>query len=255
MKTALLLATLFLTGGCAMMRYDSDDAPPPPVSTAGPTTVPAEDARPASVTAGGLAREIFIDFPKRAYEYLAGTTPRDAALKMETAKTPDTRREGLTELAERPFGRGAPYTERYQQIGRFDDDANVRAAALRALNRSRDGVAKPLFVESLKDASPRVRLEAAKALANVPDSAAVPSLLAIANNPAEPADNRIAAVDALRHHRSLENARALINLLTERDFGIAWQARQSLRAMTGADRFYSQSAWLELLSGSENPLS
>ena len=237
-----------------MTRYDADDAPPPPPNRAGPTTVPAEDAAaPRTVT--GTVREVFVDIPMRAYDLLAGSTPQDAALKMETAKTADTRREGLTELADRPFGRAAPYTERYQQIGRFDDDANVRAAALRALNRSRDGSAKPLFVEGLKDASPRVRLEAAKALSNVPDAAAVPGLLAIANNTAEPADNRIAAVDALRHYRSLENARALINLLTDRDFGIAWQARQSLRTMTGADRFYSQSAWLELLSGSENPLS
>jgi HEAT repeat protein len=82
----------------------------------------------------------------------------------------------------------------------------------------------------------------------VPDAQAIAPLLKTVNTGSENVDVRIAAAEALRHYRSLEVARTLVNLLGERDFGLAWQARQSLRFMTSADQRYDQTAWLNYLS-------
>jgi HEAT repeat protein len=130
----------------------------------------------------------------------------------------------------------------------------VRATAIRALNRSRDAGATDIFVSSLDDQNDLIRLEAAKALANIPDERAVPSLVKIATNPNENRDLRIAAIDALKHYRTLQIARTLIGVVTERDFAVAWQARRSLKKMTGKDLYYDESAWLQYITGPAKPL-
>jgi hypothetical protein len=255
MKRAALatgLMALCTTGGCSMFNYDADNSPPPQVMKQ-PTTVPSNEVRNES-TVGGTLREVFIDFPTRIYEYATGKTPTNEAKQMEDAKTADARRVGINSLVDRSFGRQAPYTTRYAQIGQFDADPMVRATALRALNRARDGEATGLFITSLADTSTMVRLEAAKALGNVPNENAADPLLKVFNNPDESIDVRIAAADALRHYRRLDVARALVGVLEARDFSLSWQARQSLRAMTGRDARYDQSAWLQMLSDKQSPL-
>ncbi len=253
-KTLLLLVSLsgsvMLNGGCAMFAYDDDDDALPPPPPPKPTTVPAEADLS---TPSALAREIFIDFPRRLTEMGTGKTAQNAAIEMEDSH-PDRRRDGINNLVDRSFGKQAPYTDRYQQIAEFDRDPGVRAAAIRALNRSRDDSAGKVFVNGLSDDSMAVRLEAAKALSNVPNEQSIPALIKLLNNAAESVDVRIAAADALRHYRSLEVARTLINTLSDRDFGIAWQARQSLRYMTGGDQRYDQTAWLNFVTGPAKPL-
>ena len=248
---AIVLITLSASG-CSAFRYDSDNSPPPQVMRQ-PTTVPSNEFTDTS-TVGGTLREVFVDFPTRVYEFATEKTPANEAQQMEDAKTPDARRVGINSLVERTFAKQAPYTTRYAQIGQFDADPIVRATALRALNRSRDGQATGLFITSLTDDNAVVRLEAAKALANVPNENAAEPLLKVFNNVAETHDVRIAAADALRHYRRLDVARALVGVLDERDFGLSWQARQSLRAMTGRDARYDQTAWLQMLSDKESPL-
>lgn len=197
----------------------------------------------------------FGDFAGRAYDLATGQTASRAARKMEDPYFPDERRDGINRLSARSFGREEPYTERYRQIAQTDSDFLVRATALRALNRSRDEEAKPLFVEGLNDRETRVRLESAKALANVPDPSAQAKLLEIVGNDREDRDVRIAAADALKHFKSIEVARGLIGLLNERDFAIAWQSRQTLCEITGRDFRYDEAGWLGLLASPENPFS
>lgn len=192
-------------------------------------------------------------FGKNMLNFMAGNTPVKAAVQMENQVLPDQRREGIAKLSEQSFGRREPYTERYRQIAQLDKDWLVRAMAIRALNRSRDSTATPLFIRALGDESPIVRTEAAKALVNIPDPNAAPVLLRLAANPEENRDVRVWATDALRHYKSTEVARALINLLGGRDFSVAWQARRSLVVLTGADFRYDDAAWLQHLSGNENP--
>jgi hypothetical protein len=186
---------------------------------------------------------------------LAGRTPSTAALKMEDQYFPDERRIGINRLSTYPFGRQLPYTHRYEQIAQSDPDWLVRATAIRALNRSRWHHATPLFIVALDDANDHVRLEAAKALANVPDDNAVPSLLKLVNDGTENRDVRIAAADALQHYKTVEVARTLASQLGDREFGLAWQSHQSLIRMTGRDDLpCDESAWLNYITGPGKPL-
>jgi hypothetical protein len=193
-------------------------------------------------------------FSQRLGDYLTGNTPRRAVIQMEDQYFPDERREGINELVSRDFGKRAPYTKRYEQIAQYDNDWLVRATAIRALNRSRDQSATPIFIKALSDPNDQVRLEAAKALANVPDPNATAPLLSIVNNDADNKDVRIAAADALRNYHSLDVARALVSTLGGRDFGVAWQSRQTLRRLTGHDMRYDEAAWLAYLTGPTKPL-
>ena len=69
----------------------------------------------------------------------------------------------------------------------------------------------------------------------------------------EDQDVRIAAADALRHYRTLDVARTLVNQLGDRQFGVAWQANRSLIAITGQDFEYDQVQWLQYLTGPDKP--
>jgi len=217
---------------------------------------------------------------KSLYNLLSGETPVSAAVKMENRASPDARREGIFSLADERFARTDPeqrYVRRWWQIAfgipedriAPDADFTVRAAAIRSLNRARVRSVKdskgqtidliPKYITALDDESELVRLEAAKALANMPDERAVTVLIRHLDGRAEvrvegrvepreeTRDVRIAAADALRSFRRNETAQALIRTLQDRDFGVAWQARQSLLLLTGRDFRYDQAAWLEHL--------
>jgi hypothetical protein len=192
-------------------------------------------------------------FGKRVYEYFSGRTPINAAVRMENQQSADERRDGINDLASRSFGRVEPYTERYQQIAQTDKDWLVRATAIRALNRSRDAAATPVFVKALSDENPIVRVEACKALVHMPDPAAAPVLVRLVADPAQDRDVRIWAADALQHYRTLEVARTLALQLGSREFGVAWQSRKSLVALTGQDMNYDENAWLNYLTSTQNP--
>jgi len=134
-----------------------------------------------------------------------------------------------------------------------DTEPTVRTAAIRALNRSRDEKAVAVYISALNDPDANVRLEAAKALANIPDARAGAPLMKLLDDEQQNRDVRIACADALREYKTSEVAQSLIRVLSGQDFGVAWQARQSLNLMTGQDYFYSQTAWLGYLTGPAKP--
>jgi len=187
-------------------------------------------------------------------EMMTGNTAEANALKMENLNNPDDRRDGMIFLVDHPYGTKAPYTTRYAQIAKGDSDPIVRATAIRSLNRSRDKTATPVFINALKDASPLVRLEAAKALYRLPDPAATEQLRLMVSANEETKDVRIAAAEALQHYRRLDVARTLIAQLNQRDFGIAWQCRRTLKRLTGKDLNYDEAAWLNFITGPTKPL-
>src|SRR6185503_10621034 len=78
-----------------------------------------------------------VEFGKRLGDIFSGNTPVSAAKKMEDQYFPDERHAGIAKLADRDFGRRAPYIDRYKQIAQYDSDWLVRATAIRALNRAR----------------------------------------------------------------------------------------------------------------------
>ena len=192
-------------------------------------------------------------FVRKTSDYFAGKTPAYYARQMEDSSTPDNRWKGIDQLVESDFAKHPPYTTRYRQIATTDADPLVRAVAVRALNRSRDAGATDVFITALNDTSELVRLEGAKALVNLPDVNAVPGLLKLVNKLDEPRDVRLAAAEALKHYKQLDVARALVSRLNERDFGVAWQARRSLRHMTQSDFAYNEASWLEYFTGPEKP--
>lgn len=191
---------------------------------------------------------------RRVSNAFAGKTPGYYARRMQHPSA-NRRWQAINHLVDTDFGKRPPYTTRYRQIAQSDPDPMVRAIAIRALNRSREPGNTELFIEALGDPNEQVRLEAVKALINVPDPAAAQPLLAVLNRPEETLDVRIAATEALKHYKRLEVARALVARLNERDFGVAWQARRSLRRMTQQDFGYNEGAWLSYFTGPENPFS
>jgi hypothetical protein len=186
-------------------------------------------------------------FSQNLVDYFRGDTALNAAKKMEDTYFPDERREGIIRLADRPYGRKEPYTTRYQQIAQFDSDWLVRATAIRMLNRSRDASATPIFIKALEDPSPVVRVEAAKALKNMPSPDAVQPLLRLVGDNNQDRDVRIWAAAALGNYRTQEVARGLTSQLGSREFSIAWESRRSLIAITGTDLRYDREAWIEYL--------
>jgi hypothetical protein len=233
---------------------------------------PGASTRPSK----GASFEQFLDFmefafwtfPKRTIQYyMQGETPSKYAKMMEDEKSADQRRTGILRLvADYDFARAEPYTKRYEQIAQSDPDVLVRVAAVRAMNASRDPNVTPIAIRDLDDQSPLLRLEAAKALANVPDEKAIPALTRhlaaqvevrneggrneIAN---ETRDVRVACADALRNYRTKDVARTLADALREREFEVSWQARRSLILMTGHDFHYDAAKWRDFLAKTDNP--
>jgi hypothetical protein len=207
--------------------------------------------------AGKKVRDGFNSFTHYCGEefrwYVKGKRPIQAVELMNDPHSPDNRRTGINDLLTYKFTKAPPYTVRYRQISAFDQDAMVRATALRASNRSRDIVATPIFVAALSDKSELVRLEAAKALVHLPDPAAERPLMRVLADPNENLDVRLAAADALKHYRDLPNARALAESLDDKDFSIVWQARRSLVYLTGRDFGYDDGAWLNYFAGPDKP--
>ncbi len=186
---------------------------------------------------------------------------------MRDPTSADARRTGIVVLSTQyDKGKLPPYPSYYQKLAQSDPDYTVRAMAIRALNICRDGSATPIFIAGLRDENELVRLESAKALVHLPDPESKPALLRALSGSrpvmtpdgryamvAESQDVRIAAADALRNYHELAVARSLIGSLNELDFGVAWQARQSLIALTGQDLKYDESAWLQYLVGPSKP--
>jgi hypothetical protein len=189
-------------------------------------------------------------------------TPQKAVSLMNDAYRPDARREGIAAMVTRwDFGKKPPYPQRYKDFAQHDPDVTVRAMAIRALNICRDASATKIFIDGLTDDSEQIRLESVKALANIPDPAAIPKLINILNGTrlvidpegqrdifAENKDIRIAAADALKQYRGkVDVTRSLVEHLNVADFGVAWQCHQSLIVMTGQDLHYDEAAWLQYL--------
>jgi HEAT repeats len=194
-------------------------------------------------------------------------SPKQAQELMSNPDRPDARREGVAAIVTRwSWGKLPRYPQIYQQIAQHDSDVTVRAMAIRALNICRDQSATKIFIAGLQDQNEQIRLESAKALANVPDPDAIGVLIDVLTGSRETMttdghrtmvpeskDVRIAAADALRQYRKLDVARTLVGYLNEQDFSVAWQSRQSLIALTGQDLQYDQSAWLQYLIGPSKP--
>jgi hypothetical protein len=233
------------------------------IPRANPTTQPGDKFSDAM----DFVEFVFWRLPKQLITYYMGETPGHYAQMMEDDQSADLRRKGVLRLvSDYDFARKEPYTKRYWQIAQGDPDPLVRVAAVRALNRSRQSSVTPIAIGYLDNPNPLLRLEAAKALANVPDEKAVPGLIKhIAPSMmvmgqfgrpepvAETRDVRVACADALRNYPDKDVAKALVDALNEKEFEVSWQARRSLILLTGHDYHYDQSQWREYFLKADKP--
>jgi hypothetical protein len=215
----------------------------------------------------GFVEFVFYKFPKQTIDLYLGNTPGKYARMMEDDQSGDQRRTGILRLVtDYDFARKEPYTRRYWQIAQGDPDYLVRVAAIRALDRSRSATVTPIATTALDDSNPLLRLEAAKALANIPDAKAIPALIKHMNPiidvraesgrleaVQESRDVRVACADALRNFPNRDVTTALVDVLRDKDFEVSWQARKSLVLMTGHDFKYDQNVWRDYFSKAENP--
>lgn len=222
------------------LRSSSDDQRPAVGITAqAATTRPAGGFLGVGSTVSGAKT--------RVSEWLSLDEFKLAARDLDSTN-PDLRRKAIEQVVSRTYGRREPYLEVYRTTAQFDADGLVRATAVRAINRSRDNSAGAILVAALGDGEPRVRLEAAKALCNLPTPAAEFPLRKLAQTAEEDTDTRVAAIDALRHYPSLDARRTLVSQLNSNNFSLAWQSRRSLFLQTDADYRYDESAWLNYLT-------
>jgi hypothetical protein len=204
--------------------------------------------------------------PNRAIDQWTGKTPGNFARMMEDDSSADARRTGILKLvSNHEFARTEPYTKRYWQIAQGDPDPLVRVAAIRALDRSRDPAVVPIAIKGLDSENVLIRVESAKALANIPDEKAVPAMLkhmaalidvrgegGRPEQQPESRDVRVACADGLRNFPTRDVVRALVEVLKDKQFEVSWQARKSLMLMTGHDFHYDQGKWTEYLT--QHPL-
>jgi hypothetical protein len=205
---------------------------------------------------GGAVQWVFspiVDTTAHSIQWLSGDRPIAADRLLEDKSSADHRREGMNKLAEFGFLSNPLFEKRCRQLAQYDVDFTVRASAIRTGNRARDSKATSVFILGLSDQNEWVRLESAKALANVPDSKAVEPLIRLLADHDQSKDIRIAAADALKHYRTQATARALAATLHDKSFAIAWQAHRSLKYLTSRDFGYEESAWLNYVGGSEKP--
>ena len=111
-----------------------------------------------------------------------------------------------------------------------------------------------LTLPKVADRSKFVRGEAAKALGNIPEDGAVASLVAALRTDVD-RDVRIRCVRALRHHRNVAAAKALILALADNCLAVRVTARESLEYMTGQDLGDDPAAWDAYVSGTDAPLA
>jgi len=184
-----------------------------------------------------------------------GPSRKELVAQMFESPDPDRRREAIEEIADNDWGRREPYLKAFslKATDRQEDDT-VRCAALRALARAGEkGYVGPV-VQTLRDASPVVRGDAAVALDSLPDGRAVaPLRRAAVSDPAT--DVRVAAAKALRHHRRKDVLETLLACLDDPEFAVRFQAGESLSELTGEQGGSDAEKWAKILSGKPDPFA
>jgi HEAT repeats len=205
-------------------------------------------------TAFGVTMNLILFSPiHRLYMYMTGDTPARAVRDIVDPYSADNRRYGILRLAQEAYARqGTSERDLWSNMAANDPDYTVRAAGIRALNWARAPGFTQVFINAMGDSHALVRMEAAKALANIPDPKAIGVLISHLQQD-DSYDVRIACADALRCYKTDKAAEALIDVLNDDAFAVAWQARQSLCLMTGYDFGYDEQAWLNYLSQSKQP--
>jgi len=167
----------------------------------------------------------------------------------------DLRREAVMMLAEEPAASWDTTANMLSQIALNDADEQVRAVAVGVLGSGDGG---PELAEVLKqaaeDKSVVVRLECVKAVASQRTEWAKSILLGrLATD--EDGSIRARAASGLSRHRDRQVLWGLWGCLDDEEFAVAYEARESLKKLTGRDLGYDRQAWQQWLSATEDPFA
>lgn len=173
---------------------------------------------------------------------MSGPSGKELAEMAVDPDDPDRRREGISKLSSKSWGRKDEYLTIYAIILRRDKDASVRSAAARALGLAGDVKYMPDLVAALTDEADCVRWDAAVAIGQIPGEEGVSPLKDAALNDTS-ADVRMAAVKALSEYRRRDVLVTLTRCLDDPSFGVRHEAHGAMVAITGVDRGYEVADW------------
>lgn len=180
-------------------------------------------------------------------EHMGMQSPQELIKTMFESPDPDMRRGAICELASHGYGLQESYLKGYTAIVQRDSDPSVRSAALRALGCGGNARYIAPAIAALQDPNPQVRQDAAIALDSMVDAQAMGPLIDRSANDTAP-EVRCQAARALRHYRQPVVVDALLAGLSDAEFCVRFQARSSLREITGRDGGSDVAAWRKLLA-------
>ncbi len=193
---------------------------------------------------GGCVTDDFNDLAKG----FSPVSPNEAAMMASDQHSPDERREGVTLLANSPFGGGPPYVAMYRDYVIEDGDPLVRAAAIKALARYAevsDAVLIAPWLRNVGSKSIQVRREAAIALQRIHNPVVVGDLLrSLGDDNEEPTVRAFSAI-ALGHYPEDRVLVGLIASLDANELVINLASAESLHILTGQVFGIDQYAWFD----------
>ena len=215
---------------------------------------------------------------KRLYKHHAFVTEADAydyLTKALQSELPDVRREAIREIARSRYATHEVVVRALATIALTDPSPSVQCAALAALRAAGGPEAAEAVLAVLEQEpgageapwiGPRganVRLAALRtALTLVADQqlapenrAALQALAArlIREDPSR--DIRQCSARVLGYCPHADTLEPLIDALQQRDFGVVYEAEQSLMRLTGRTFDYDAVAWREWLTGTDQPFA
>lgn len=177
------------------------------------------------------------------WEAIGPPTPELAAMWALDRNDANRRFQGTILLANAPWGGADAYIRMYEDY-MDDEDANVRAAATRALGNHGTPDHVQLILVNLRDPETRVRTEAVHALQRVHNTIAIDPLVATLDPSVEDVvDIRAEAAHALGQYATDQVLQKLIEALDDRHLRINRNARLGLRTLTGQDFGFDRPVW------------
>lgn len=161
----------------------------------------------------------------------------------------DIRRQGVLMLGEENFAGVEDVPELLAVMATGDPAAQVRATAVEVLSRVDTNSVKlqEVIEDRVTDHSPIVRLACVTALERYRHGWGAGLLIDRLNNDSE-TEIRATAASALKHYRNRRALGALVSAIGDINFQLAYEARNSLKEITGVDFEYDQQLWQQWIA-------
>ena len=176
----------------------------------------------------------------------------EAAAGMFNADNPDIRRISVAHISKKQWGHEPPYMKAYRQLA-TDPQPLVRGQAMLALGSSGQADVADVLITGLGDTSPLVRRDAAAALKDITNPAAIDPLLEHLKNDPD-AQTRVFCAQALRNYSTPRTILGLAQALDDKDAAVIEWSWKSLTQITGKDWSKTDSRpWLEYAQSLAKP--